>query len=142
MRTAKKRRVGWKRAAANGQTTTLSQVLQRARQRSGATPTVSIRIAPEDIARARGLAEKRVCATKPISRLSLIHIYGLFGALGAPPALTRFDYQGDPTSVYTFSGTPEVPAMLLGAGGSFYGLSLTNNTDVYKRQTPVRTAAR
>ena len=56
------------------------------------------------------------------------HLYGLFGALGAPPALTRFDYQGDPTSVYTFSGTPEVPAMLLGAGGSFYGLSLTNNT--------------
>jgi predicted DNA binding CopG/RHH family protein len=46
-------------AAATGHTTTLSQVLQRARQRSGATPTVSIRIAPEDIARARGLAEKK-----------------------------------------------------------------------------------
>lgn len=39
-------------AAANGQTTTLSEVLQRARQRAGTTPTVSIRIAPEDIARA------------------------------------------------------------------------------------------
>jgi predicted DNA binding CopG/RHH family protein len=46
-------------AAANGQTTTLSEVLQRARRRAGTTPTVSIRIAPEDIARARGLAEKK-----------------------------------------------------------------------------------
>lgn len=46
-------------AAANGQTTTLSAVLQRARPRAGTTPTVSIRIAPEDIARARGLAEKK-----------------------------------------------------------------------------------
>lgn len=43
-------------ATANGQTTTLSEVLQRARRRTGTTPTVSIRIAPEDIARARGLA--------------------------------------------------------------------------------------
>ena len=40
-------------AAANGQTTTLAEVLQRASQRAGPTPTVSIRIAPEDIARAR-----------------------------------------------------------------------------------------
>jgi predicted DNA binding CopG/RHH family protein len=46
-------------AAANGQTTTLSEVLQRTRQRAGTTPTVSIRIAPEDIARARRLAEKK-----------------------------------------------------------------------------------
>jgi len=46
-------------AAASGQTTTLPEVLQHARQRAGATPTVSIRIAPEDIARARGLAEKK-----------------------------------------------------------------------------------
>jgi predicted DNA binding CopG/RHH family protein len=45
-------------AAANGRTTTLSEVL-RASRRAGTTPTVSIRIAPEDIARARGLAEKR-----------------------------------------------------------------------------------
>jgi len=44
------------KAAANGQTTTLSEVFERARQRAGTTPTVSIRIAPEDIARARGLA--------------------------------------------------------------------------------------
>ena len=46
-------------AAATGQTTTLSEMLQHARQRAGVTPTVSIRIAPEDIARARGLAEKK-----------------------------------------------------------------------------------
>ena len=46
-------------AAATGQTTTLSEVLLRARQRAGTTPTVSIRIAPKDIARARGLAEKK-----------------------------------------------------------------------------------
>lgn len=46
-------------AAANGQTTTLAAVLQRARRRAGTTPTVSIRIDQEDIARARGLAEKK-----------------------------------------------------------------------------------
>jgi predicted DNA binding CopG/RHH family protein len=46
-------------ATANGQTTTLADVLQRARRRAGTTPTVSIRIAPEDITRARGLAEKK-----------------------------------------------------------------------------------
>lgn len=46
-------------AVATGQTTALSEILQHARRRAGATPTVSIRIAPEDIARARGLAEKK-----------------------------------------------------------------------------------
>ena len=46
-------------AAATGQTTTLAKVLKRARQRGGATPTVSIRIAPQDVARARALAEKK-----------------------------------------------------------------------------------
>lgn len=46
-------------AAAAGETTTLAEVLQRARQRAGTTPTVSIRIDPEDIARARVLAEKK-----------------------------------------------------------------------------------
>jgi predicted DNA binding CopG/RHH family protein len=46
-------------AAATGQTTTLSHVLQRARQRAGTTPTVSIRIDPDDITRARSLAAKR-----------------------------------------------------------------------------------
>jgi len=47
------------KAAATGQNTTLLDVLQRARQRTGTTPTVSIRIAPEDIARARVLAERK-----------------------------------------------------------------------------------
>jgi len=46
-------------AAAAGETSTLAEVLQRARQRAGTTPTVSIRIDPEDIARARVLAEKK-----------------------------------------------------------------------------------
>ncbi len=46
-------------AAAAGQTTTLADVLGRARQRGGATPTVSIRIDPDDITRARALAAKR-----------------------------------------------------------------------------------
>lgn len=46
-------------AAAAGQTTTLAGVLGRARQRAGATPTVSIRIDPDDIARARSLAAKK-----------------------------------------------------------------------------------
>jgi hypothetical protein len=46
-------------AIAAGQTTTLADVLHRARQRAGATPTVSIRIDPEDIARARSLAAKK-----------------------------------------------------------------------------------
>ena len=46
-------------AAASGQTTTLSAVVQRARERTGATPTVSIRIDPDDITRARSLAAKK-----------------------------------------------------------------------------------
>jgi len=48
-------------AIANGQTTTLPDVLQRrARQRIGVTTsTVSIRIDPDDIARARSLAAKK-----------------------------------------------------------------------------------
>ena len=47
------------KAAAGNETTTLSDVLQRARQRAGAIPTVSIRIDPDDIARARSLAAKK-----------------------------------------------------------------------------------
>jgi len=46
-------------AADRGQTTTLFDVLHRARERAGATPTVSIRIDPDDIARARSLAAKK-----------------------------------------------------------------------------------
>jgi predicted DNA binding CopG/RHH family protein len=46
-------------AAAAGQTTTLASVLERARQRAGTTPTVSIRIAQDDINRARILAAKK-----------------------------------------------------------------------------------
>ena len=46
-------------AAAAGQTATLSDILQRARQRAGATPTVSIRIDPDDVARARSLAAQK-----------------------------------------------------------------------------------
>ena len=46
-------------AAAAGQTTNLAGVLQRARQRAGTTPTVSIRIDPNDITRARSLAAKK-----------------------------------------------------------------------------------
>jgi predicted DNA binding CopG/RHH family protein len=42
-------------AAAKGQTTTLSEVLKR----TGAGPTISIRIDPADIARARYLAAKK-----------------------------------------------------------------------------------
>ncbi|MGA2593363.1 MAG: choice-of-anchor tandem repeat GloVer-containing protein [Bryobacteraceae bacterium] len=56
------------------------------------------------------------------------YLYGFFGVLGNPPAFTRFDYQGKPTSLYTFSGTPELPLIFQGADGSFYGLSLTNST--------------
>lgn len=46
-------------AEATGQTTTLSNVLQRAREQVGTTPTVSIRIDPDDISRARSLAAKK-----------------------------------------------------------------------------------
>ena len=46
-------------AAASNQTTTLSDLLQRAGQRAGAIPTVSIRIDPDDITRARSLAAKK-----------------------------------------------------------------------------------
>jgi predicted DNA binding CopG/RHH family protein len=47
------------RAIQSGKTTTLSAVMDKALKREGTTPTVSIRIAPGDIARARGLAEKK-----------------------------------------------------------------------------------
>jgi uncharacterized protein (DUF4415 family) len=46
-------------AVAAGRTTTLAAVLERARQRAGATPTVSIRIDPDDVSRARTLAARR-----------------------------------------------------------------------------------
>lgn len=47
-------------AVAAGQTTTLKEILERNRQQGvGSTPTVSIRIDPEDIKRARSLAAKK-----------------------------------------------------------------------------------
>jgi predicted DNA binding CopG/RHH family protein len=46
-------------AIASGDTATLSAVLQHTRQRAGSTPTVSIGIDPEDIARALSLADKK-----------------------------------------------------------------------------------
>jgi len=42
-----------------GKTSTLSSLLERAREKNGVTPTVSIRIDPEDIRRARLLAAQR-----------------------------------------------------------------------------------
>lgn len=51
---------GWMEdAAKRGQTTTLPQVLERARRRAGATPAVSIRIDPQDVGRARSLAARK-----------------------------------------------------------------------------------
>jgi predicted DNA binding CopG/RHH family protein len=46
-------------AIRSGQTTTLADVMQRARRKAGTTPTVSIRIDQEDIAKARGQAAKK-----------------------------------------------------------------------------------
>ena len=46
------------KAAAEGQTTSLVEVVRK-RQRGGATRTVSIRIDPADITRARALDERR-----------------------------------------------------------------------------------
>jgi predicted DNA binding CopG/RHH family protein len=45
------------KAVAEGRTTRLTEIL--AKRRHGATPTVSIRIDPADISRARSLAERR-----------------------------------------------------------------------------------
>jgi predicted DNA binding CopG/RHH family protein len=47
------------KAIANGERTTLAEILERRRKKLGATPTVSIRIDPIDIARARKLATKK-----------------------------------------------------------------------------------
>jgi predicted DNA binding CopG/RHH family protein len=44
-------------AVAEGRTSSLDEILDK--RRSGSTPTVSIRIDPADISRARTLAEKR-----------------------------------------------------------------------------------
>jgi hypothetical protein len=41
-----------------GRTITLSRILERAKQRSGVTPTVSIRIDPADLSRARLFASR------------------------------------------------------------------------------------
>lgn len=46
-------------AIEKGETKRLSEVITERRNRSGETPTVSIRIDPEDITRARLLAEKK-----------------------------------------------------------------------------------
>jgi hypothetical protein len=46
-------------AVAKGRTTTLPRILEQARQRSGATPTVSIRIDPADLSRARLFASRK-----------------------------------------------------------------------------------
>src|SRR5712675_1366969 len=46
-------------AIAKGETTTLAEILERRRKKLGTTPTVSIRIDPVDIARARRLATKK-----------------------------------------------------------------------------------
>jgi predicted DNA binding CopG/RHH family protein len=46
-------------AVEKGRTTTLSAILHEARQRSGPTPTVSIRIDPDDLSRARLFASRK-----------------------------------------------------------------------------------
>jgi len=46
-------------AITKGRTTTLSKTLGRAKQKSGVTPTVSIRIDPVDLSRARQLASRK-----------------------------------------------------------------------------------
>lgn len=46
-------------AIAKGEATTLADILERRRKKSGVTPTVSIRIDPIDIARARRIATKK-----------------------------------------------------------------------------------
>lgn len=46
-------------AIRSGQTTTLAKVMERVRQRTGPTPTVSIRIDPGDVLRARVQAAQK-----------------------------------------------------------------------------------
>ena len=46
-------------ALAKRQTTTLSKILEQSRKRSGPTPTVSIRIDPADLSRARLFADRK-----------------------------------------------------------------------------------
>jgi predicted DNA binding CopG/RHH family protein len=46
-------------AIAKGETTTLADLLERRRKKLGVTPTVSIRIDPIDIARARRIATRK-----------------------------------------------------------------------------------
>jgi uncharacterized repeat protein (TIGR03803 family) len=57
------------------------------------------------------------------------HLYTFFGVPGDPPVFTRLGYNGNSTSLYTFSPSQGLPyATLLGADGDFYGLSLMSNT--------------
>jgi len=58
MRTVRKRRDGWRRPPRTARPPRFPKYCS-AHTSGQTTPTVSIRIAPEDIARARGLAEKK-----------------------------------------------------------------------------------
>jgi uncharacterized repeat protein (TIGR03803 family) len=57
-------------------------------------------------------------------------LYTFFALSENPvPVFTRVDYQGNPTSLYTFSASQGLPyRMILGENGNFYGLTLTNGT--------------
>lgn len=54
------------------------------------------------------------------------YMYTFFATAENPvPIFSKVDYQGNPTSLYTFSSDQGLPYVLfLGAGGNFYGISL------------------
>ena len=54
------------------------------------------------------------------------YLYTFFAQSGNPvPIFARVDYQGNPTSLYTFSASQGLPyVLLLGKSADFYGLSL------------------
>lgn len=56
------------------------------------------------------------------------HLYGFFGIEDRPVTFAQLDYEGNPTTVHTFSAAEGTPySMFLSADGAFYGLSLLDN---------------
>jgi len=56
------------------------------------------------------------------------HLYSLFGIEGGPVTFARLDYQGDPTTLHTFTAAEGAPySLFLGAAADFYGISFLGN---------------
>jgi uncharacterized repeat protein (TIGR03803 family) len=58
------------------------------------------------------------------------YLYGFYGVSGGKAIFNKQDYAGNAINLYAFSASEGIPysTIFLGAGGDFYGVSLTGNT--------------